>query len=159
MDNLHNLAVDAMKMKGVADAAALAAMAVAGEADGTYLVAHQVKIPTWRQRDFSSVPVGTPYKWRGRVYKLWQQHDATQQPDWSPDLAVSLWDLCHTTDPAQATEYVPPQGSRGLWQINECCIQDGHVWLCLEENNAYGPSEQPDRWEDLGEAEGGNTAE
>lgn len=154
MDNLHGLAVDAMKMKGAADAAALAAKAVSGEADGTYLIDRAAEIPTWRQRDYSGVLVGTPYKWQGRVYKLWQPHNAAEQPDWTPDRAVSLWDLCHTANPEKATEYVPPQGSRGLWQKEECCVQDGHIWRNLEANNAYGPSELPERWEDLGEAPG-----
>lgn len=157
MADTHTLALDAMRAKGAADAAALAAKSVAGEADGTYLVSHASEIPTWRQRDLSDVPVGTPYKWQGLVYKLWQAHDASRQPDWSPDKAVSLWDLCHTTDPAFATEYQPPQGSRGLWQVGECCVQDGHIWRCLTADNAYGPSELPERWEDLG-AVGGEEA-
>ena len=96
---IYELAVVAMEEKGVSDARKLAARAISGEADGTELTASQDTIPTWRQRDFSSVPVGSPYKWNGIVYKLWQQHDATEQPDWTPDQAVSLWDVCHTTDP------------------------------------------------------------
>lgn len=153
MDNLHALAIDAMKLKGAADAEALAAKAVSGEADGTHLIAHAAEIPTWRPRDFSTVPTGTPYKWQGKVYKLWQPHDAANQPDWTPDQAVSLWDICHTTDPAHATEYEPPQGSRGLWQEGECCTQNGHIWRCAAANTAYGPSELPDHWEDLGEVQ------
>ena len=159
MAEIHALAVDAMRTKGAADAAALAAKAVAGEADGTYLTAHAAEVPTWRQRDYTDVPVGTPYKWQGRVYKLWQAHDATQQPDWSPDKAVSLWDLCHTKDPALATEYQPPQGTRGLWQEGECCVQLGHIWRCLTADNAYGPAELPERWEDLGAVNRGEAAE
>lgn len=50
------------------------------------------KVPAWRQRDFSDVPVGTPYRWQGQVYKLWQQHNATGQNDWSSDKAVSNLD-------------------------------------------------------------------
>ncbi len=150
MADVHMLAVEAMKAKGAADAAALAERAVSGEVDGTYLVSHQSEIPTWRQRDYTDVPIGTPYKWAGRVYKLWQAHDAAQQPDWTPDKAVSLWDLCHTTDPALATEYRDPQGTRGLWQTGECCVWEGRVWRCKVEDNVYGPAALPERWEDLG---------
>lgn len=76
--------------------------------------------------------MGKPYRWNGQVYRLWQQHDATGQPGWSPDLAFSLWDICHTTDPARAKDYLPPQGSRGLWQT-------GRV-LCVRRTRLAFPS-------------------
>ena len=146
---------DAMREKGVNDATTLSAMAVSGEADGTYLIDHEAEIPTWRQRAFNTdeTPVGKPYKYNGQVYKLWQQHDSTNQPDWTPESAVSLWDICHTTNSLKAKEYVPPQGSRGLWQVDECCTQNGHVWKNLFADNAYDPATLPERWEDLGTIE------
>ena len=147
MAEIITLAQEAMREKGTQDARALAAQAVAGEADGTALIEQEEKIPTWRQRDFSDVPVGTPYKWQGQVYKLWQQHDATEQPDWSPDKAVSLWDICHTTDPVKAKPYAPPQGSRGLYQTGECCLWEGQVRRSKVDNNPYSPADYPDNWE------------
>ena len=149
-----HLALIGLREKGRADAQALSDLSAAGKADDTLLIAHEAEIPTWRQRAFNTdeTPVGKPYKWNGQVYKLWQQHDATDQPDWSPDLAVSLWDICHTTDPKQAKEYVAPPGSRGLWHPGECCVQNGHVWKNLLNNHAYGPFEAPSGWEDLGPA-------
>lgn len=147
MAEIITLAQEAMRTKGAQDAQALAAQTVAGEVDDTALIEQEEKIPTWRQRDFSEVPVGTPYKWQGQVYKLWQQHDATEQPDWSPDKAVSLWDICHTTDPAKAKPYAAPQGSRGLYQTGECCLWDGQVRRSKVDNNAYSPADYPDNWE------------
>lgn len=147
MAEIITLAQEAMRDRGTQDAQTLAAQAVAGEADGTALIEQEEKVPTWRQRDFSDVPVGTPYKWQGQVYKLWQQHDATQQPDWSPDKAVSLWDICHTTDPAKAKPYAAPQGSRGLYQTGECCLWEGQVRRSTVDNNAYSPADCPDNWE------------
>ena len=151
MADIVTMAKDELRAKGKADAAALAARAVSGEADGTELTAGQEQIPTWRQRDYSAVPVGSPYKWNGIVYKLWQQHDATNQPDWSPDQAVSLWDICHTTDPAIAGPYTTPQGARGMYQTGEFCTEEGHVWRCLQDGTAFPPSQLPVAWEDLGE--------
>ena len=153
-ENMMNLALEALRAKGLADAAALTALAVSGEADGTMLIAHEAEIPTWRQRAYNTedTPVGKPYKWNGQVYKLWQQHDASAQPDWNPEQAVSLWDICHTTNPAKAKEYTAPQGSRGLWQAGECCIFGGRVWRCNTADNAYDPAALPERWEDLGTA-------
>lgn len=152
---IFELAQEALRSKGQADAAAVTALALSGEADGTYLTGHRDVIPTWRQRAYNTedTPVGKPYQWQGQVYRLWQQHDATGQPDWSPDKAVSLWDLCHTTDPTQATAYAAPQGTRGLWQSGECCVLNGHVWRCLADNTAYSPTELSAAWEDLGTVE------
>ena len=157
MAEIVTLAQEELRERGAADAAALAAKAAAGEADGTDLIAAEVQIPTWRQRDYSAVPVGTPYKWQGQVYKLWQQHDATAQPDWSPDKAVSLWDICHTADPAAAKDYQAPQGSRGLYQTGECCLYGGRVWKSRIDNNAWAPDAYPAGWEDLGAPEAAET--
>ena len=147
MAEIITLAQEAMREKGIQDARTLATQAVAGEADGTALIDQEEKIPTWRQRDFSDVPVGTPYKWQGQVYKLWQQHDAAGQGDWRPDKAVSLWDICHTADPARAKPYAPPQGSRGLYQKGECCVWEDQVQRSKVDNNAYSPAGYPANWE------------
>ena len=155
MAEIITLAQEAMREKGTRDARTLAAQAVASEADGTALIDQEEKIPTWRQRDFSDVPVGTPYKWQGQVYKLWQQHDSTQQPDWSPDKAVSLWDVCHTADPARAKPYAVPQGSRGLYQTGECCLWEGQVQRSKVDNNPYSPADYPDNWEAVSDLDTG----
>lgn len=154
-DPIFDLALEGLREKGRADAQALAAMSIDNEADGTHLIAHEAQIPTWRQRAYNTdeTPVGKPYQWNGQVYQLWQQHDATDQPDWTPDKAVSLWNICHTTDPEKAKEYTAPHGTRGLWQADECCILSGHVWRSLTDDNAYSPAEQPASWEDLGPAD------
>ena len=60
MADIVTMAKDELKARGKADAAALAARAVSNEADGTELMASQDTIPTWRQRDYSSVPIGNP---------------------------------------------------------------------------------------------------
>lgn len=150
-----SLALEGLREKGKTDARALAALATTNEADGTYLIDHETAIPTWRQRTYNTeeTPLGKPYKWNGQVYQLWQQHDATEQPDWSPDKAVALWNICHTTNPKRAKAYTAPEGTRGLWQVDECCIQSGHVWRSLTADNAYSPAELTANWEDLGLAE------
>lgn len=155
MAEIMTVAKEALRARGFQDASDLSADSVLGNVDQTYIIEHEDEVPTWRPRDFSTeeTPVGKPYKWRGQVYKLWQRHDATGNETWSPDQAVAMWDVCHTTDPARAKEYTAPQGTRGLWQEGECCAQGGHVWRCLENDNAYGPQEMPSRWDDLGERE------
>lgn len=151
-EKIRELALESLRAKGMADAAALSERAVSGEADGTCLIGCEMEIPTWRQRAYNTeeTPVGKPYRWKGQVYQLLQQHDATQQLDWTPDQAVSLWDICHTTEPAEAKEYTAPQGSRGLWQVGECCVFNDCVWKNTAADNAYSPAELPERWEKLG---------
>ena len=126
MAEIITLAQEAVRSRGAEDARALAALAVAGEADGTALIEQEEKIPTWRQRDFSDMPVGTPYRWQGQVYKLWQQHNAA---------------------PARAKPYAAPQGTRGLYQKGECCIWESQVWRSTADNNAYSPADYPGNWE------------
>lgn len=59
MAEIRTIALEAVRQRGQADAQTLAERAVAGEADGTELTASQDIIPTWRQRDFSAVPIGS----------------------------------------------------------------------------------------------------
>ena len=141
--------LEAMHTAGAADASAIAAKSVSGEADGAALIAAEEQIPTWRQRDYTDVPIGTPYKYGDQVYKLWQAHDATNQPDWTPDKAVSLWDICHTTDPAKAKPYVTPQGTRGMYQTGDVCTEGGKLYRSTMENNVWEPSAYPQGWEEI----------
>ena len=55
---------------------------------------------------------------------------------------------------ALAKDYLPPQGSRGLWQTGECCVFGGRVWRSRQDRNAYSPGELPASWEDLGSVQG-----
>lgn len=139
----------AMHTAGAADASAIAAKSISGEADGAALIAAEEQIPTWRQRDYTDVPIGTPYKYGDQVYKLWQAHDATNQPDWTPDKAVSLWDICHTTDPAKAKPYVTPQGTWGMYQTGDVCTEGGKLYRSTMENNVWEPSAYPQGWEEI----------
>lgn len=148
MDN-RDFIMTAMHTAGAADASAIAAKSVSGEADSTVLIAAEEQIPTWRQRDYTDVPIGTPYKYADQVYKLWQVHDATNQPDWTPDKAVSLWDICHTTDPAKAKPYVAPQGTRGMYQTGEVCTEGGIIYSSTIDNNVWQPSAYPQGWEEI----------
>lgn len=146
MDN-KDFIMTAMHTAGAADASAIAAKSISGEADGAALIAAEEQIPTWRQRNYTDVPIGTPYKYGDQVYKLWQAHDATNQPDWTPDKAVSLWDICHTTDPTKAKPYVAPQGTRGMYQTGDVCTEGGKLYRSTMENNVWEPSAYPQGWE------------
>lgn len=148
MDN-KSIVLNAMRAQGAADAAELAKKSVDGDVDGTALIAAEGQIPTWRQRDFTDVPIGTPYRYKDQVYKLWQAHDATQQGDWTPDKAVSLWGICHTKDPKLAKLFVTPSGTRGMYMKDDCCKYDGKIYRSKVDNNVYNPKDYPQNWEEV----------
>lgn len=155
----RTIVLNAMKSQGVADAMALVTKSVADEIDGTGLIAEEHKIPKWRQRDFTNVSVGIPYRYKEQVYKLWQQHDATNQPDWNPEDAVSLWDIVHTKDPSYAKPFVTPSGTRGMYMKDDCCKYDGKIYRSKVDNNVYSPQDYPQNWEEVTVEEPGAPAE
>ena len=88
----------------------------------------------------------------GRVVKLLQPYDSsiyTQEPEELP----AQWGFQWSTDPAKATPYAEPQGTRGMYQTDECCTENGHVWKCTQANTVYPPSQLPGSWTDLGTVE------
>ncbi|MEG0913715.1 MAG: hypothetical protein RSG53_08920 [Oscillospiraceae bacterium] len=136
-----------MKRLGKAEAISLRTKAVSGEADGTELINDEAYIPEWTQRNYTTIPVGSPFKYGEQVYTLTQQHDATSQPDWKPGIAYSLWDIKHTQDPVFAKPYIPPQGAWGLYATGSCMIwSDGHVYISTMENNSWTPESYPQGW-------------
>lgn len=140
MADIHTLALDAMRTKGAADAAALAAKAVAGEADDQELLEKRSMIPTWRQRDFSTVPVGTPYKWADMVYKLRQPHDATEHPDWTPDQVPALWAalLKEGETGAPGSPITAAKGMEYTYGLHYLDPEDGKVYLCKRTGEVQG---------------------
>ena len=125
---------------------------VAKEIDDTELIDNEDYVPEWKQMNYTNVAIGTPvrdpFDDSGQVYKLWQQHDATNQPDWHPAAAVSLWDVAHTKNPEKAKPYLAPQGTRGLYQKDEVMIwTDEKVYRSTVDNNAYTPESYAQYWE------------
>lgn len=82
MAEIVTMAEEELRKRGKEDAAKLAAQVVSGSVTDQELLEQKAKVPTWRARDFSQMPVGTPYKFEDMVYKLRQPHDATGNPGW-----------------------------------------------------------------------------
>lgn len=140
MADIVTMAKDELRAKGKADAAALAARAVSGEADDQELLDNQAMIPTWRERDYTNVPVGTPYQWQGYIYKLRDGHDATKHPDWTPDTVPALWaavskpgETGTADDPITAARGMEYQ--YGLYYLDP---EDSKVYLCTRTGEAEG---------------------
>ena len=72
---------------------------------------------------------------------------STGKTGWNPRDAVSLFDICHTKDPAKAKPYQAPSGSRGLYQNGECMTwTDGKVYASTMDSNAYTPESYAAGW-------------
>lgn len=125
-------AKDKAMEQGAADAAALAAKVVAGEVEDTELPDLMSMIPTWRPRDYSDVPIGTPYQYEGQVYKLRQQHDATGNEGWTPPATPALWTA--VAAPGETgTQDNPITAARGMTYTHGLYYtdpEDGKLYLC-----------------------------
>ena len=140
MADIVAMAKEELTARGKADAAALAARAVSGEADSQELLDNQSMIPTWRARDFSQTPVGTPYQWKGTIYKLAQAHDASGNPGWTPDAVPALWAAVRAPGETGTADN-PIAAVRGMEYVYGLYYQDpedGKLYLCARTGEAEG---------------------
>ena len=126
MADIVTMAKDELRAKGKADAAALAARAVSGEANDQELLDNQSMIPT--------------YQWQGIIYKLLQAHDATGNPGWTPDTVPALW--AAVSKPGETgTEDNPITAARGMeyqYGLYYLDPEDSKVYLCTRTGEAEG---------------------
>ena len=140
MAEMFELAREKVKEQGAADAAALAQRAVSGDASDEELLESRELIPTWRARDYSTVPVGTPYQYNGQVYKLREQHDATGNEGWTPPEVPALWaavskpgETGTADDPITAARGMEYQ--YGLYYLDP---EDSQLYLCSRTGETAG---------------------
>lgn len=151
--NSQDMILGLMRAQGKADALDLRGRA--GGMTDTAIIAERQKAPDWSQeRDYSDWPAGAPVRDQGRTFGLIIPHNAAHQPpDVRPADLPALWSPKHTTDPKLAEPYLPPNGTSGLWSVDECCTENGHVYRNSYDKNEFSPSAMPDRWTDLGAVE------
>ena len=156
---------EAMRDKGKRDAEDFQARAATGEMDGTAICAEEEKIPLFTEAvkvmNMNKRPAGQTNGFIcispvGNVVRLIQGYDSdiyTQDPE-SKDLAAH-WRFVFSKDPKKAKEFLgdPDILAVNYYNIDECCIDVGHVWRSKLANNVYRPSEYTQGWEDLGTIE------
>ena len=152
----QELILEVMREQGKSDALDLRSRA--NELDGTGVIAEEAKVPVFDgSKDYSAWPAGSPVReevsgeWQ--VYKLITPYNAANYPGSTPSNTPALWSVCHTKDPALAKPWLAPNGQSGLYAVDECCTENGHVWKNTYEGNEFSPSALPERWEDLGATE------
>lgn len=139
------LILSVMRANGAADAIDLRARAA--EMDGTAIIAEEQKIPVWKpDKDYSTWNAGAPVSHEGNVFGLLQPHNAAHYTG-TPAALPALWSPKHTKDPARAKPYLAPNGTSGLYMLDECCVSDGAVYRSAVDNNPYSPADYPDWWE------------
>lgn len=150
--NSQTLILDVMRQQGQADAMDLRGRA--NGMDGTAIIAEESKVPAFDgAKDYSAWPVGAPVSYDNQVYKLITPYNAAGYPDTNPAVLPALWSITHTKDPAKAKAWAAPNGTSGLYTVDECCTESGHVWRNTYEGNEFAPSAMPERWTDLGTAQ------
>ena len=148
--------LDIMRAQGRMDALNLRSRA--SNMDGTAIIAEEAKIPVFDpQKDYSNWATGAPVRelvdGEYQVFTLITPHNASYYPGSTPSNTRSLWSLRHTKDPAKAKPWLVPAGTSGLYEADECCTDNGHVYRNNYPNNEFSPSALPDRWTDLGTTE------
>lgn len=148
-----DVVLTAMRSLGRADALDLRTRAP--EMDGTGLIAEESKIPQFDgSKDYSGWAVGSPV-WElvedeRQVFTLITPHNASHYPDSRPSNTPALWSIRHTKDPKRAKAWLAPNGTSGLYELDECAVENGHIFRNLHDQNEFSPSAMPERWEDLG---------
>lgn len=126
--------------RGRADALSLAS--VANELSGTDLINNEDKIPLWSENAvYTTAHVGYPVQYDGQVFTILQPHTPAHNPGIYPVDLPAIYSIKHTTDPTKAKEYVAPNGTSGMYMLNECCTKDGQTWVSLIDNNVWLPNE------------------
>lgn len=97
----------------------------------------------WHPEPFA---VGDVRMYAGIPYRCVQAHDATGNPDWTPDTVPALWMQYHGTSAETARAWVSPTGAHDMYHVGEYMIwTDGKVYKCLSDT-AYSPVEYAQAW-------------
>ena len=135
-------------MRGNGRADALDLRTRAADMDGTAIIAEEEKIPLWSaERDYTTWEIGAPVSYNGNVFGLLQPHNAAHYPGSTPENTPAIWSPKHTKDPKKAKPYLAPNGTSGLYMMDECCVENETTYRSTHDNNPYSPSAYPNWWE------------
>ena len=136
--NSKNRVLQRERDRGRADALSLAS--VANELSGTDLINNEDKIPMWSEDAvYTTEHIGYPVQHNNQVFTILQPHTPAHNPGVFPVDLPAIYSIKHTTDPERAKEYVAPNGTSGMYMLNDCCTKDGKTWVSLVDNNVWTP--------------------
>ena len=90
--------------------------------------------PTWREN--VTYALNDRVLYNGTLYKVLQTH--TAQPDWAPDVAVSLFAKVLIPNENVITEWVQPD-STNPYMTGDKVSHDGKTWASTINNNVWEP--------------------
>lgn len=123
-------------------AAALALAVKASEMDGTQLIDAEADIPSWSEDAvYTSAHIGYPVQDRGQVFTILQPHTPAHNPGVHPAELPAIYSIQHTKDIKKAKPYLAPNGTSGLYFMDEYCTRDGKIYRSLVDNNSWAPGE------------------
>jgi hypothetical protein len=144
---------DAMKAKGLADAADLQERS--SSLDGTALYAEEDKIPDFAEavkvRNMLERKAGQKDGFvcrssAGRVVRLLQVYDSEIYPQESEELPAQ-WGFVWSTDPGKALPFLSL--STSPYAKGDCCTTDGKTWRSKIDTNTWSPETSPEFWEEV----------
>lgn len=139
-----------IREKGHADALDLQIKAVGKKVTQTEIIDREDQIPNYDpDKDYSTWKSNSPVRDEGQVWLLLRPYNAAAHPG-RPSTLRALWGLAHTKNPEKAKPWIEPLGTSGLYQKDECCIENGIIWRCKQDNNEFAPSAVKERWEKIG---------
>lgn len=98
--------------------------------------------PVWEA--WKLVREGTMHTYNGKFYRARISH--LTQPDWTPTVAVSIWQEVRQTDTHMA--WVQPQGAHDVYPIDFVVTHDGKTWRSTIDNNVWEPGVGA-QWEEV----------
>ena len=98
----------------------------------------------WRQGVYKAGQIVTYEK---RPYRVISDHDSTNIPNWTPELAPSLFANFHGTDAKHALPWQAPTGAHDAYNKGEWMIYtDGISYECQQNATTWGPDVVPAAW-------------
>ena len=100
--------------------------------------------PAWENG--KAYTVETRVQYGGKLYSCVQAH--TSQSDWTPPVAISLWNEV-TVDPTTwYDEWKQPTGAHDSYNKGDIVSYNGKLYRSLIDGNAYSPDSYPAGWEE-----------
>lgn len=150
---MSNLYIDAMKAKGLADAADLQGRS--STMDGTALYAEEEKIPDFTEavkvKNMLERKAGQKDGFvcrssAGRVVRLLQVYDSEIYPQ-EPEELPAQWGFVWSTDPDKALPFLSL--STSPYAKGDCCTAGGKIWRSKIDTNTWSPETNPEFWEEV----------
>ena len=117
---------------------------IAATDDPDTLIALMPGMDQWAQRTYA---VGDIVSYHGAPYRCVQAHDATGQPDWTPEQYRAGWANYHARSKELALPWAQPLGAHGAYMTGEWMIwTDGNYYECVQDND-HSPEAWPQGWQ------------